>query len=333
MEKYRKMTPQDTVKLLYQSEFGGGHMISDKESARQYLLRELADLQKTEKPPTTEQLGDGAARINLASLPAGLSVDTLFSIFFESVPLFRKREDMFEKKLALPLALIEDGTAPFTLYEYNAYLERYFRAGGGAVHHSLAYSSAYRPSYRVVHKTFSDALEVFSRIDSLLAGGMRGFAVSVDGRCGSGKSTLASRLAAVYGCGVVHADDYYLPFSERRGQLGNLDAERMRRELSPDGGKIISRAYDPHTGAFVRETEIAAEPFFVIEGSYSTFVDHNISFALRVFVTTDKDEQKRRISERCPDKASDYSRIWIPAEEEYFKKYSVETNADIVVAT
>ncbi len=332
MTRYREMTPQDAVKLIYQSEFGCGHMISDRDGARRYLTSELADTARDESTPTVEPVGRDSARINLASLPKTLNPDTVFSMFFNSAPLFYGNEARYERKLSLPLQLIEEKIAPFSAYEYSSFLERYFRDGGGAVHHSLRYSSAYRPAYRVVHSSFSSAVDVFARIDEMLANGKRGFCVAIDGRCGSGKTTLASRLYDVYGCGVVHADDYYLPFSERSGQLGNLDAARMRRELST-GGAIVSRAYDPHTDKTVSETAIVTDPFFVLEGSYSSFADTGVKFALRVFVTTDIDEQRRRIAGRCPDRADDFEQVWIPAEEHYFKEFDVENRSDIVVKT
>ena len=42
-----------------------------------------------------------------------------------------------------------------------------------------------------------------------------GALVAIDGRSGSGKTTLAALLARVFGCPVVHTDDYYLAFDCR----------------------------------------------------------------------------------------------------------------------
>ena len=38
--RYGQMEPTDAVKLIYQNEFGGGHLIRDEESCRNYLYRE-----------------------------------------------------------------------------------------------------------------------------------------------------------------------------------------------------------------------------------------------------------------------------------------------------
>ena len=331
--RYRKMTPQDTVKLIYQSEYGCGHLIADQDSARRYLSRELYDTPHNDSIPTVEYLGATAARLNLASLPEGLSEETLFRIFYESSTMFSRKEKSFESKLGVVFPLIESGYAPFSRYDYASYLERYFREGGGAVHHSLTYSSAYRPAYRVIHSSFAPFVEVLARIDRMIADGCRRFAVVIDGRCGSGKTTLAALLSRIYGCGVVHADDYWLPFSERRGQLGGLDAERMRQELTADADSFKSRVYDPHRDIFVREENVPTLPFFVVEGSYSAFVDAGVPYALSVFLTVGADEQLRRIEARCPDKLGDFKEKWIPAEERYFKEYDVERKCDLVIKT
>ena len=335
MKRYVKMTPQDAVKLLYQSEFGGGHMIRDREGARLFLLRELEKTPRSGTVPTVEALGPDAARINLASLPDGLSPDTLFSVFLGSTELFSGSEERFAQKLMLPRELIEENIAPFSLGEYDAYVGRYLREGGGAVHHSPAYAAAYRPAYRVVHSSFASALPVFAAVDSLLMRGERGYAVLIDGRCGAGKTTLAERLASVYGCGTVHLDDYYLPFRMRSDQLGFIDADRLAHELSAAGGSFVSRAYDPHTDKFTHERNVERSPFFVVEGSYSfgTVSNIGLSCKLSVFMTVESGERLRRLSERSPDSVDAFINRWIPAEEEYFARSRAESSADIVVET
>ena len=38
---YPKMQPQDFIKLAYQSEFGGGHLIEDEAKSLEYLEKEV----------------------------------------------------------------------------------------------------------------------------------------------------------------------------------------------------------------------------------------------------------------------------------------------------
>ena len=54
--RYPKMEPVDAVKLLYQNEFGGGHMIRDPESCLAYLRREYAMTPKETDRELLEQM-------------------------------------------------------------------------------------------------------------------------------------------------------------------------------------------------------------------------------------------------------------------------------------
>ena len=40
-KRYPLMQPTDAVKLIYQNEFGGGHLIRDEQACLNYLRREL----------------------------------------------------------------------------------------------------------------------------------------------------------------------------------------------------------------------------------------------------------------------------------------------------
>ena len=53
--RYPESTPQDYVKLLYQSDFGGGHLLADRESAFARLQDEYSAVQSdySTATPTT----------------------------------------------------------------------------------------------------------------------------------------------------------------------------------------------------------------------------------------------------------------------------------------
>ena len=57
LEKYPKIQPQDVVKLIYQSEFGPGHMIKDPVSCRKWLEEEYAQVQPDENVRLIEKTG------------------------------------------------------------------------------------------------------------------------------------------------------------------------------------------------------------------------------------------------------------------------------------
>ena len=43
--RYPVMKPQDVIKLCYQSEFGGGHLIRDIQSSLQFIAEEMASVE------------------------------------------------------------------------------------------------------------------------------------------------------------------------------------------------------------------------------------------------------------------------------------------------
>ena len=44
--RYPQMEPTDAVKLIYQNEFGGGHLIRDEDAALRYLRQEYETVVK-----------------------------------------------------------------------------------------------------------------------------------------------------------------------------------------------------------------------------------------------------------------------------------------------
>ncbi len=78
LARYPKMQPQDVVKLLYQNEFGPGHLVSDRTSCIERLEAEAAKVREDtaakvrqdETVPVIEDIGNGLARVNLARLDA-----------------------------------------------------------------------------------------------------------------------------------------------------------------------------------------------------------------------------------------------------------------------
>ncbi len=328
--RYPKMTPQDAVKLIFQSEFGGGHLITNEAYAQARLVSELADTPRDEKIPTLEPLGTSAYRINLANLPEGLSVDTLLNVFIASAELFSGTQKAFESKLYEVYELIEEKYAKFSRYDYASYLEKYLSSGGGAVHHSIYYNSAYRPAYRVIHGSFVPLLPLLSELDTRIAHGERPTLV-IDGRCGSGKTTLSRTLERIYGCGVVHADDFYPEWGTSDSPL---DFDRLNREVGAilRGERTSYGVFDCSEQRITHEKAIKNVPFLCVEGSYSSHP--SVDFGdVSVFVTVDSDVQLERIEARCPEKLDDFRTRWIPREEAYFEANATSQSCDFIIDT
>lgn len=66
--RYPKMQPTDAVKLIYQNEFGGGHLIREEQVCMNYLRSEYASVEKDASIPLYEDIGNGIVRVNLAAV-------------------------------------------------------------------------------------------------------------------------------------------------------------------------------------------------------------------------------------------------------------------------
>lgn len=150
--RYRKMEPADAVKLVYQNEFGGGHMIRDEGSCLEYLKREYASVEKDPSAERCTHIGNGILRVNLAALEPG-EVEALGQAFLESAAACRGDKSRFLEKLKLLRKLAGEGVFPFGAEALEAYLEAYAAAGYPPVSHSQKYRDAYRPAYRIIKRT------------------------------------------------------------------------------------------------------------------------------------------------------------------------------------
>ncbi len=147
--RYPAMEPTDAVKLLYQNEFGGGHLIRDTEACLAYLRREYESVEKKETEGVREGIGNGIVRVHLAALKPE-QVATLGNAFLASAGEHRGNVDSFREKLDILMKLAEEGIFGFEAELLRHYLAEYEAAGYPAVSHSPAYREAYHPAYRII---------------------------------------------------------------------------------------------------------------------------------------------------------------------------------------
>ena len=67
-QQYPAMGPRDAVKLLYENEFGGGHLIVNPERSLEGLRTEYAATLHDPAAPLWENIGNGMVRIHLGAL-------------------------------------------------------------------------------------------------------------------------------------------------------------------------------------------------------------------------------------------------------------------------
>lgn len=152
--KYPEMSPTDAVKLIYQNEFGPGHLIRNRENAFEYLKAEY-DRADSTAGCLYEHIGNGLVRVNLAGFKArGLDLSALFDAFCKSAETVKGNVESLKEKLEILKELTEEGTFKFSVSELCDYLCAYEAAGYPMVSHSEVYRQHYHPSYRIVLEKF-----------------------------------------------------------------------------------------------------------------------------------------------------------------------------------
>ncbi len=334
-KRYPLMQAQDAVKLLYQSEFGGGHMIADPARSLERLRGEWQPQVRCADGPSFERIGGGLCRIDLRALDEGLSCETLKRMFVLTAERKTGTIESFEKKLEILRQCCARGEMPFSLEELDRYLEDYRAQGYPAVSHSEVYRQNYRPAYRVAADCYARYLDAFVRIDRMLAEGKANggtFVVAIDGMSGSGKSTMARVLREIYDCRLFQMDDYFLQGFQRTEERyaqpgGNVDYERFREEVLDHVRDRAGLRYRPfHCGTLELgpAVETAWNRLNIVEGSYSQHPYFGDAYDLRFFCRIPREEQICRIRERNGEEMlKTFQELWIPMENRYFETYGI----------
>lgn len=321
------MEVQDAVKFLYQHYMGPGHLIADQEAAAVRLQEEWATVRPDETAPPSHSLGNGLCRLNLNFCKASeLSTSTVLKIFLLTC---RQVSPNFSG-LKQSLDLVH--TLPFPKEQADAYLSQYRAAGCPMVSHSPQFRQLYSPAYRVVCEYYVNIMPVLCAIDRAM-GNVPAVRVAIDGPCASGKSTLAAALSEIYGCPVIHMDDFFLRPEQRSPERlalpgENVDHERFSEQvLVPllNGRPVQYRPWRCHEGAFGPEVTITPAPLTVVEGCYSLRPDLRDAFQLRIWVEASGDTRRQRLLDRGgPECLTSFEQRWIPLENHYFDRFQVK---------
>lgn len=336
------MRIEDAVKLLYQSEFAGGHIIEDEDESLESIKRECAALEKRDvnkNGEAFEEIGGGLCRLDLRALETlGIEASTVNRFFVETAGSVSGSTERFEQKLDALLRLCRSGELPFDAIEAEQYIDSLKAKGYPAVSHSEEYRRAYAPAYRVVKSAYRDYIGAFIAIDALVRSGQ--INVAIDGGCGAGKSALASLISGVYDCSVFHMDDFFLMPSQRTQERlqeagGNVDYERFSAEVIEgikSGREFCYRRYDCKSQTLEAVTALPKQ-INIIEGSYSMHPFLISFYGLKIFLQIDAGEQSARILKRNgPLIYKRFMSEWVPMENNYFTQFKIRDKADIVFA-
>lgn len=340
-EEHPAAQPQDYLKRLYQSEFGGGHMIEDEEKSLRLLQEEIAGLTERQlRAPYFEPFCGNFCCMNLSvskEAPPEL-INRLFVASSKQVAAgaaFR-----FEEKLRVLLALCaERGELfPFSQQEMEDAAKEFLNAGMPLLHHSDAYRRAYAPAYRVVRKEFVRLLPMFVEIERCFQEKGR-VNIAIDGDSGAGKTETANWIQSVYDCNVFHADDFFLPKELRTPERlsepgGNMDRERFQKEICEPVREGVAFAYRPfNCNTMELEAPVPVEPkqINVFEGSYTMHPELRGFYDLSVFLSIDPTQQEARILARNGAfMLRSFVERWIPMEKRYHEVMKVKEACDLV---
>ena len=341
-ERYPKMQIQDMVKLIYQNEFAGGHLITNEMDSLQRLKQEYRDVKSKGIFFDTlfENIGNNLCRFHLAGLKKiSVNVETVNRFFVNTANSTHGNVRHFEKKLEMLRQCCRDGALPYSLETLDAYLFAYRNQGYPPVSHSNEYRIAYSPAYRIVKKEYCKNVEVFSRIDLLLKE-KETVIVAIDGNSAAGKSTLAALIQGVYDCNVFHMDHYFLRPEQRTKERlqeigGNVDYERFYREVIAGlkSGEAFQYQLFDCAGMTLDET-VSVNPhrLNIIEGAYSmhpTLIDN---YDFKIFIHVEVEEQSSRILKRNGTfMHKRFLQEWIPMENRYFQGMDIMGKSDLIL--
>lgn len=341
-QMYPRMEAADYIKLIYQNEFGPGHLKAA--DAEIYLREEYAAMTAEDRPlpPRVEPIGNGLCRLYFGAelAPSGL-MEVVARLVSSTAAAHHGTEKAFEKKIEALEELAVEGILPLSPGELSVTIARYRAAGAPVPRHSDAYRSEYRPHYRVIKAAYGDFYPVFQAVQERM-NRKQTLIAAIDGRCGSGKTFLARLLAEGFDCPVLHLDDFFLTpeakTPERLAQPGgNVDYERFWNEvLRPltRGEAARFRPYDCGTGAYRPEVIVPPGGLILVEGSYSQHPALWESYDLRIFLTCSPEEQTARLRRRCGEELLQrFRQEWIPLEERYFEAFAPDRQADLALDT
>ena len=339
LQTYPQLTLTDILKFLHQSAFGCEHLLADPSAATAYIEQEAKHC-IPHSGEMIEDLDGDYCRVHLDLLKNGISAQTFGKLFFLSAKPVADGRERLEEKLILLQEMTQKGLLPFSAKETAAEIAKWRAQGFPARHHSEAFRQAYHPAYRLIRKEYALFLSLFATIDSLLQNASAPVTLAIEGGSASGKSTLGALLEEVYGCTLLHMDDFFLRPEQRTPERfaqpgGNVDRERFLEEvLLPLSQKetIAYRRFDCSSFTVQPPVMITPGRLTVIEGAYSMHPELSGFYDFSVFLDIDADLQKKRILKRNSSGfAQRFFNEWIPMEHKYFEAMQVKERCSLII--
>ena len=332
---YPAMQPQDYIKLAFQSEFGCGHLLTDRESAYCRLAEEMEKVRPDMLEPLTVDIG-GFSRLNLSAAKRFLSPDLVFRMFERSATGCGSRES-YERKLSLIRRAAKLGVIPC---DADAVAIAVTEIGNEIPTHSATFKRLYGASYRLV----TNEIARLAPAVCLMADARRKTSrlhVAIDGRAASGKTTAAEILADLFDATLIHMDDYFLPAERRTPERlaqpgGNVDLERFTEEITASllSDTVTHARFDCATQTLLPPVTEERKNILIVEGVYALHPELRDLYDVKLLLDTDPETQRLRICERNGEKLwNRYESEWIPLEEAYFAATDLRLVCDLTIST
>ena len=330
--RYPEMEMQDYGKLVFQSEYGPEHLVTEKQSVLSFLQEEMAELPSDAAPKNIEPIGGGLCRFPLSFCKSETELEALAELFLLTAQEYRGSAEGLLGKIAelqkLPVSGMEE------------WLKEWKENGYPPVHHSQSYREAYHPHYRLLKREYAGYFPAVAAVMEFLSSG-HPVVIGIDGRCGSGKTEFANLLGRLFDCNIFHMDDFYLPLEKRAENWreipgGNMDFERFACEVLEPVQKqqtVLYRPYDCQRGQITEASRLSPKLLNIIEGSYSGHPYLRDAYQFKIFLTCSKEEQKRRLQNREGSYFSVFEKQWMPLEEHYHQCYAVDQSSDLKLDT
>ena len=146
--KYPLMQAEDYVKLLYQNEFAGGHMIPNKAAALQFLKSEYEQMKNTPSQQRYESIGNAIVRADIRCFSYD-ELSLLLDCFCKTANEHMGTMQSFLEKLDFLYDFLCEREI-FDKAMLSRVLTTYKKAGCPSLHHSDVYRNVYKPAYRVI---------------------------------------------------------------------------------------------------------------------------------------------------------------------------------------
>jgi hypothetical protein len=151
LDRYPAMQIQDLYKLLHQAALGSEHAVSNPDSARNWLTRELSEMGQGNAEPLIDPISpDGkVVRVHLRPFIAvGHDPELLLEAFIRTANEYRGDAQLLERYWEEAAAMKGFSRQKLEQFFIGMKARKY-----PAVHHSMEYVRLYRPAYRVIAPT------------------------------------------------------------------------------------------------------------------------------------------------------------------------------------